>query len=58
MAVIHRIEGGWLQVNDSLSKQERRPRRRQRRRVREPREEEPGESTRDGEEKTSLDLVV
>lgn len=54
--MIHRIEAGWVQVNDALSKQERRERRRRRKsRNREDVEEQIRDLV---EEKVTIDLVA
>ncbi len=54
--MIHRIEAGWVQVNDALSKRERRERRRRRKpRVREGVEEQIRDLV---EEKVTINLVA
>lgn len=57
--MIHRIEPGWMQVNDVLSKQEQRQRRRLRKhRGTEAEEEEKLRPGDEKEEKSNLDLVA
>lgn len=57
--MIHRIEAGWVQVNDALSKREGRPRRRLRKFKEQVREEEPvRRDVGEEDERVSIDLVV
>lgn len=58
--MIHRIEAGWVQINDALSKQKRRPRRRLRKFRTQEREEAPVQRREVGkeEETVTIDLVA